>query len=114
MIRGKISDLVFKLEKLAQARISRTSKLLVSWNKTTNRLDAQSSFSIDYSQYSSNSIATKIIFGQYFIIYGGGVKTVIIDDIHETKTDENTISVIHESRSVKTNVFVNFFNSFIY
>jgi hypothetical protein len=82
MIRGKISDLVVNLEKLAQARISRTSKLLVSWNKTTYRLDAQSSFSIDYSIYSSTSVATKMIFDQYFTIYGGGVRSFIIDVIY--------------------------------
>lgn len=103
-IRSKISDLVSKLEKQAQARISRTSILYGSWKSTVHMLDAQSPVQIDYSQYSSNVEARKKIFEQNFKIYGGGVRSVIVDDTRLTSSG----TVINESKTVTTNITVIF------
>lgn len=63
---------------------------------------------IDYSQYPSISEAKKMIFGQYFKVIGGGIKTVIIDVAHNISSDESSVNVIHESKTITTNIAVKF------
>ncbi len=103
-IRGKISEMANKLEKQAQARISRTSNLHGSWQKTVNKLDAQSPVQIDYSKYSSNEEAKKNIFENNFKTYGGGVRDVIVDTVRRTSSE----TIVHETKTVSTNITVNF------
>jgi len=71
-IKTKISELTAKLETLAQARILRTGKLSKKWGNVLNKMDAQSSVSIDYTKFPSNEEAKKFIFGSIFQSNAGG------------------------------------------
>jgi len=108
-MKGKILLLVSKLEKLSQARISRTRKLKIEWKKKFYILDSQSNFKIDYSKFPSTIDGRRKAILRYFKMLGGGERSVIISQWRESSssTSSSSSSSIRETKRIITNVTVN-------